>query len=129
MAGKKISKDDSNSFEKHTAEMHDYFGESAEEADILHLSTEKGHLQEFYHEESQFMYYVIEGEGTFYLDREPVEVEKGDLVVAPPETKIYYLGKMELLLVCSPPWTEEENIHVRYVDENGETVPKSEREE
>lgn len=125
----KISKDEANSFEKHDVEMWDYFGEDAEEADVLRLSTEKGHLQEFYDKESEFLYYVIEGEGNFYLDGEPEEVEKGDLVVAPPETKIYYLGEMELLLICSPPWSPENEVHVRYVDENGETVPEEEREE
>lgn len=124
----KLSKEDADNFEKHSVEMWDYFGEDAEEADILRLSTEKGHLQEYSNDESTFIFYVIEGNGTFYLDGESKKVGKEDVVVAPPKTKIYYLGDMELLLVCSPPWHPDQENHIRYVDEKGNTVPNKERE-
>ncbi len=119
-----ISKDEANNFEKSNVELFDYFGEDAEEADILRVSCEEGHLEEFYDDKSTFLYFIIEGKGTFYLDEKPKDVEKGDLVVAPPKTKIYYLGDMELLLVCSPPWSEENEHSVRYLNKEGETVEK-----
>lgn len=124
----KISKNEAESFVKHHVEMFDYFGEEGEEADILRLSTDKGHLQEYSNEECTFFFYVIEGEGTFYLDGQPEVVESEDLVVAPPETRIFYLGDMELLLVSSPPWSPDQEKHHRYVDENGDTVSEDERE-
>jgi hypothetical protein len=79
-------------------------------------------------EKGTFIYYVVGGDGTFYLDGEPEEVEQKDLVVAPPETKIYYLGEMELILFCTPPYDPSNEVHVRYLDENGETISKEERE-
>lgn len=124
----KISKEDANNFEKFGVEFWDYFGEDSEEIDFLVEQTEKGHLEEYYNKECTFYYYIVEGEGRFYLDREEIEVEKGDLIVAEPMTKVYYLGEMEIILVSTPSWSQEQEVHVRYVDENGNTVPDEERE-
>jgi mannose-6-phosphate isomerase-like protein (cupin superfamily) len=118
----KISKEEAEKFEKFGVEFRDYFDEDADELEILHEKTEKGHLEEYYNKECTFYYYVIDGEGSFFLDREEIEVESGDLVVAEPETKVYYLGDMEILLISHPPWSQEQEVHVRYVDENGGTV-------
>lgn len=123
-----IRNGDADKFEKHNVQLEDYFGDGAEETDFLRVESEIGHLQEFYVEEGTFIYYVVSGEGTFYLDGEPKEVEEKDLVVAPPETKIYYLGEMELILVCTPPYEPDNEVHIRYLDENGQTISKEERE-
>jgi mannose-6-phosphate isomerase-like protein (cupin superfamily) len=118
----KISKEEAEKFEKFGVEFRDYFSGDADELEILHEKTENGHLEEYYNKECTFYYYVIDGEGSFFLDREEIEVESGDLVVAEPETKVYYLGDMEILLISQPPWSQEQEVHVRYVDENGKTV-------
>lgn len=124
----KISRDETNQFEKFSVKFWDYFGENSDEIDILREETDKGHLEEYVNEECTFYYYIIEGEGSFFLDREEVEVVAGDLVVAEPMTKVYYLGDMDILLISTPKWSPEQERHIRYVDENGNTVPDEERE-
>ena len=124
----KISRDEADQFEKFGVKFWDYFGGDAEDIEILREETDKGHLEEYLNEECTFYYYIIEGEGSFFLDREEIEVEAGDLVVAEPMTKVYYLGEMDVLLISSPPWSEEQERHIRYVDENGNTVPDEDRE-
>jgi mannose-6-phosphate isomerase-like protein (cupin superfamily) len=42
--------------------------EHLEEAGVLYLEVDGGHYEEFYHEKSTFIYYVIEGSGEFYLN-------------------------------------------------------------
>lgn len=114
---KKISKDAANRFEKHGIDLWDYFGDDGPaEGDVLYLETKEGHMAEFLNEECTFFYYVLSGEGSFYLDREEIPVEPGDLIHAPPGTKIYYLGEMEMLLFCAPSWTPEQEVHVRAID-------------
>lgn len=56
---------------------------------------------------------MIEGEGTFFLDDEPVLVKKGDLLSVAPNTRIYYKGTMKLVLITSPAWTEENEVETR----------------
>jgi len=89
----------------------------SEEAGVVYIEVEKGHLEEFYHKTSTFVYQVLEGEGTFYLDGQPTSVEATDVMVVPPMTKIYYMGKMKLMLVTTPAWKEEDEVHVRYIEE------------
>ncbi|MDY6766038.1 MAG: cupin domain-containing protein [Candidatus Nanohaloarchaea archaeon] len=114
---RKISRSEADQFEKHGIELWDYFGEDGPpEGEVLYLETEDGHAEEFYNEESAFFYYVVEGEGSFYLDREEVAVSPGDLVYAPAETRIYYVGAMKFLLFVTPPWTPEQEVHVRDID-------------
>lgn len=85
---------------------------------VVRVKVQVGHLQEFKHTKSTFTYYIIKGEGTFYLDGQPNPAKTGDLVVIPPNTKIYYFGTMEMVLITSPAWTEEDEIHIRYIDKN-----------
>lgn len=80
---------------------------------IVHIMTDEGHRQEFFHKTSTFIYYVIRGSGTFYLNGEAIHVNAYDVIMAKPGTKIYYLGKMELILVTSPAWNEADEIEVR----------------
>jgi mannose-6-phosphate isomerase-like protein (cupin superfamily) len=77
-----------------------------------------GHFQEFYDTKSTFTYYIIKGNGTFFLDDEQIEVEATDLVVIPPNTHIHYFGTMEMVLTVSPAWKEENERHVRFVEES-----------
>lgn len=87
-----------------------------EEAGMVYVEVEEGHFQEFYDKASTFIYYIMEGEGTFYLNGEPTPVKATDVIVAPPMTKIYYLGKMKIVLVTAPDWKPENEVHVRYIE-------------
>ena len=85
---------------------------------VCRVSVKEGHFQEFYDVESSFTYSILSGKGTFYLDGAPVEVETGDLVVIPPNTKIYYFGTMEMVLTNAPAWKEENERHIRFIEKS-----------
>ncbi|HEY4963176.1 MAG TPA: cupin domain-containing protein [Candidatus Saccharimonadales bacterium] len=104
-------------FNKHGIDLAIY-GQDEPSANVCHVSVNKGHFQEFYDIKSAFTYYIIKGEGTFFLDDEPVKVEATDLVVIPPNTRIHYFGTMEMVLTISPAWEEKNERHVRFVEEN-----------
>lgn len=112
----KFSLKDSISKEKHGIKLNVYSNfEKVPEANTCLVDCEKGHFQEFYDKKSTFIYYIMEGEGTFYLDGEPTKVKATDLIVAKPNTKIYYLGKMKMLLTVTPAWQPENEVHVRFI--------------
>lgn len=85
------------------------------DVDVCRVTTDEGHFQEFMHT-STFTYYIIEGEGTFYLDGEATPAKTGDVIMAPPGTKIYYIGSFDMILVTTPAWTEKGETHVRFID-------------
>lgn len=77
------------------------------------IETEEGHNQEFYHKVSTFNYIILEGGGSFFLDDDEVPVEKGDFISIEPNTRIYYKGKMKLVLVTNPAWEEENEVETK----------------
>lgn len=86
------------------------------EVGVVYVKSKAGHFQEFYDKKSTFVYYVLKGQGTFFLNDKKVSVKATDLIVIPPKVKIYYLGKMELLLTTVPAWQAKNEVHVRYID-------------
>lgn len=88
------------------------------EIDLCRVSVKEGHFQEFFHKTSTFVYYVLEGSGTFYLDGVATPAKATDVIVAPPGTKIYYLGQMEMILVTTPAWKAEDEVHVRFIEKS-----------
>jgi mannose-6-phosphate isomerase-like protein (cupin superfamily) len=80
---------------------------------VVVAETQTGHNQEFYHKTSTFHYFLLEGEGSFFLNDEEVSVKKGDMLSVPPGTRIYYKGTMRILLVTNPPWTEEGEVETK----------------
>ncbi|HBG81579.1 TPA: hypothetical protein DDW69_01935 [candidate division CPR2 bacterium] len=91
------------------------FGQVAPTASIVRISVEEGHFEEFKHDESTFIYYVIKGNGIFVLNDEQVEVKATDLIAIPPKTRIHYFGKMEMLLVVTPAFDPNKEGHVRMI--------------
>jgi len=85
----------------------------SEKAGFVYIEVAQGHLEEFYNKVSTFIYYVLEGEGSFFLDGVETPVKATDLIVISPGTKIYYLGKMKLNLITVPAWALENEVHVR----------------
>lgn len=80
---------------------------------IALVETTTGHNQEFFHKDSTFHYLILEGNGTFYLDDEPVEVGAGDFLSIEPNTRIYYKGVLKLLLITNPPWTQKGEVETK----------------
>ncbi|MCC7303971.1 cupin domain-containing protein [bacterium] len=91
------------------------YGEGVQEVNVVAISVEEGHFQEFFDEESYFIYYIVEGKGLFVLDDERVEVKPTDLIVVPPKTRIHYFGTMKMILTVSPAFKEENERHVRFI--------------
>lgn len=103
-------------FNKHGIDLTVY-GTNVPSASVVHVSVEKGHFQEFYDLESYYIYYIIEGKGTFILNDEKVKAQSTDLIVIPPKTRIHYFGKMRMVLTVSPAFNEKNERHVRFVKE------------
>jgi len=63
-----IRREKAVNLEKHDVRMHVYAG-AAEgvPAGIVYQETESGHAEEFLHEKSTFIYYIIEGEGLYVM--------------------------------------------------------------
>ncbi len=58
--------------------------------------------------ESEFNYYILEGTGFFAFDDAKQDVQAGDLVVIPPNTKYTFAGKLKMLLINTPHWSKEQ---------------------
>ena len=52
------------------------------------------------------------------LNDEAVAVKATDIIVAPPQTRIHYFGRMEIVLTVSPRFDERNERHVRFVAED-----------
>ncbi len=83
---------------------------------FVYEETEAGHFEEFYNVKSTYTWFIIDGSGTFVIDDEKVDVNSQDLVIVPPNTRIYYFGKMKMLLCTSPVFSPENERHVRDID-------------
>ncbi|HEY4489612.1 MAG TPA: hypothetical protein VJA87_04000 [Candidatus Paceibacterota bacterium] len=84
-----------------------------ENCEVALVATDEGHNQEFYDQESSFTYIILEGDGIYYLDDEEVLVSKGDFLSIAAKTRIYYKGKMKMLLITSPAWKESNEVETR----------------
>ncbi len=69
---------------------------------IVLESTENGHNQEFYNTKSTFTYIILEGNGSFFLNDEEIEVSSGDMISIEPNTRIYFKGKLKMILITNP---------------------------
>lgn len=87
-------------------------------SNIVYEEVEKGHLQEWYSDVSTYQWYIIDGSGTYVIDGEKHSVAQGDLVVVPPGHRMYYYGKMKMLLVTTPKYDEAHEHEVRLIDES-----------
>jgi mannose-6-phosphate isomerase-like protein (cupin superfamily) len=108
----KIEKHDAENFEVDGIKHHKYIeGTNDEPADVLYASVNEEHEREFSNSKSHFIYYVIEGIGSFWVDGEQINVEPTDLVHIEPGDRIYYRGDMEMLLITTPPYDEANDTY------------------
>ena len=107
-----IWREEAVDLEKHGVRMRVYTAEGAP-AGVVYLETERGHAEEFLHEKSAFVYYIVEGEGAYVLDGVEHPVRTGDVVVVPPQNSIYFVGRFCAVLVTVPPWEESGERHIR----------------
>jgi mannose-6-phosphate isomerase-like protein (cupin superfamily) len=104
-------------FEKQGVKMRVYnTKEQCPQAAVVYQETDKGHFEEFYHSKSFFIFYIIEGSGTWYIEEQPQEVASGDVIIIPPGKKFYYKGNLKQVCITSPSWEPEFEHHVRDVE-------------
>jgi mannose-6-phosphate isomerase-like protein (cupin superfamily) len=107
-------KENTIEFEKQGVKMRVYnTKEQCPEASVVYQETQKGHSEEFYHSKSNFIFYIIEGTGTWFIEGEPNKVKTGDVVIVPPNKRFYYKGKLKQICITAPSWEPEYEHHVR----------------
>lgn len=108
----RIRKEDAENFTVDGIELHKYVqANRTNPADVLHVSVEDDHEREFSNSQSHFIYYVISGEGKFWVDGEKTEAKPMDVIHIEPGDRIYYRGEMEMLLVTTPPYDESNDTY------------------
>ena len=90
--------------------------EQCAEAAVVYQETKQGHFKEFCHTKSNFIYYIIEGSGTWIIEDEKHAVEAGDVVIVPPNTRFYYRGNLKQVCITAPSWQPEFEHHVRDIE-------------
>ena len=111
-----FKKENAVEFEKQGVKMRVYNSkEQCESASVVYQETTKGHSEEFYHAKSNFIFYIIEGSGTWYIEDEPYNVSAGDVIIVPPNKRFYYKGVLKQVCITSPAWEAEYEHHVRDV--------------
>jgi predicted house-cleaning noncanonical NTP pyrophosphatase (MazG superfamily)/mannose-6-phosphate isomerase-like protein (cupin superfamily) len=100
--------------EKHGVTMRIYTTKAdCENATVLYQETETGHLEEFFHEKSDFIYYILEGKGTWMVDDREFEVRAGDVVVVPSGKRFWFRGSLKQICVTAPAWEKQYEHHIR----------------
>ena len=69
-------------------------------AEVHHVEIDNARLH--YHERTDEVYYVIDGQGTMVLDDEQIELHKGVVVYVPRGVKHKAIGRLTVLTVCIP---------------------------
>jgi len=83
--------------------------------DIVHV-TVKNSTKKHYHRKLTEVYYVLKGSIDMEIDGKIKNLKKGHMIMIFPGTnhKAWKTSKYdaELLVICCPPWTEEDEILV-----------------
>ncbi len=91
------------------------FPEDFKDLDIVHV-TIKDETKEHYHKKLTECYYVLKGSIAVEIDGKTEKLEKGSLIMIYPNTnhkaKRTSEEDAEILVVCCPPWSEEDEILV-----------------
>ena len=61
---------------------------------------------------SDICYYVLEGEGTFFVEDEKILVKKGDCIFIPKNTKYRDEGALTLLAISAPKFESKNHVTV-----------------
>ncbi|AKB27411.1 hypothetical protein MSSIT_0692 [Methanosarcina siciliae T4/M] len=103
--------------EKHGVRMRIYTtGENSRNAAVLYQETETGHAEEFVHEKSDFLYYILEGSGTWVVEDREFKVGAGDVVVVPVGNRFWFRGSLKQVCITAPAWEEKYEHHIRDIE-------------
>jgi len=105
---------DSAVIEKHGVKMKIYTTKAeSRNAAVLYQETEKGHAEEFLHERSDFIYYILEGSGVWVVEDREFEAQAGDVIVVPAGKRFWFRGNLKQVCVTAPAWEERYERHIR----------------
>lgn len=85
-------------------------------AAVLYQKTQKGHTEEFLHEKSDFIYYILEGRGVWIVENRAFEARAGDIVVVPAGKRFWFRGNLKQVCITAPAWEEKYERHIRYLE-------------
>lgn len=77
-----------------------------------------GDTRAHFHRKSTEIYYVLKGSLEVQLDGKSVSMKTGDLLIIMPNTRhrAISMDNAEILAMCSPPWTENDEIYDKKED-------------
>ncbi len=103
--------------EKHGVRMRIYTTKAdCKNAALLYQDTEIGHTEEFLHERSDFIYYILEGSGSWIVEDREFEVQAGDVVVVPAGKRFWFKGSLKQICITAPAWEEQYERHIKYLE-------------
>jgi predicted house-cleaning noncanonical NTP pyrophosphatase (MazG superfamily)/mannose-6-phosphate isomerase-like protein (cupin superfamily) len=103
--------------EKHGVRMRIYTTKyDCPNAAVLYQETETGHAEEFVHNKSDFLYYILEGCGTWVVEDREFEVRAGDVVLVPAGKRFLFRGSLKQVCITAPAWEEKYERHIRDIE-------------
>ncbi|MDM7918059.1 MAG: cupin domain-containing protein, partial [Methanosarcina sp.] len=109
--------DKSEIIEKHGVRMRIYTTKKdSSNAAVLYQETETGHAEEFVHEKSDFLYYILAGSGTWVVEDREFQVRAGDVVVVPAGKRFWFRGNLRQICITAPAWEEKYERHIRDIE-------------
>ncbi len=103
--------------EKHGVKMRIYTTKAeSRNAAVLYQETQAGHAEEFLHEKSDFIYYILEGSGIWTVEDREFEAGAGDVVIVPAGKRFWFRGNLKQVCVTAPAWEEEYEHHIRDIE-------------
>jgi chemotaxis methyl-accepting protein methylase/mannose-6-phosphate isomerase-like protein (cupin superfamily) len=82
--------------------------------EIYYIEVEKGHDSFIVSKRVTRVYYVLSGSGYFTIGDCRYDVGPGMLVEVPPRVEYSYSGKMKLIAVCKPRWSNGNDTHTKW---------------
>jgi chemotaxis methyl-accepting protein methylase len=89
--------------------------------DIYYADVKRGHDFFMISKKITRTYYVLEGNGSFIINGDTYEVNKGMIVEVPPQVEYCYSGKMKLLIFSTPRWFRHND---RFTKWNSDVYPE-----
>jgi mannose-6-phosphate isomerase-like protein (cupin superfamily) len=89
------------------------FGTSSPATEHLIIECSEALTVSLVQHEVEFNYYILKGDGYFVFNSEKQPVKPGDLIVIPPGTQYSFGGRLKMLLINTPHWSEEQQTIVQ----------------
>ncbi len=110
----KFSSKDTKIFEKYGVNITKYDLNNPQ-SNLVYEEVIEGHFEEFLSTKSTYIWFIIEGKGTFVVNDEKITVEAKDVVMVPPNNRIHYFGNVKMILFTVPAYNALNERHIREV--------------